>query len=136
MPLQRKTACFAFLLLVLHLAHVREEIVGRLFLIDKFGGLVNFAMLNALLLAVILTVIVVSARGKHWGIAGMKIWAFAETINGAGHIVATRIDWFDRLSTAGWISGIGLLVVGPLLFLSLPKRTAENREPGGGNVLD
>jgi len=135
MPLQRRTTVLVLLLLALHLAHVGEEIVGRLFLIDKLGGLVSFIAVNAFFLAVILALIAASWRGRRWSITGLRIWAIVETINGAGHIVATRLDWFERLSTPGWISGIGLLIVGPLLLLSLPKRAVENREPGGEDVL-
>jgi len=131
MSKRNQTFVYACLLLILHIAHVTEEVLGRLFLIDRMGGITVFLAANVIVLSAIVIVLIAFWRGRHWSLTWMKVWAIVELLNGAGHNIAQRLTWFDDLSTAGHVTGIGLFVIAILVLYSLRsigQTGAEQRE--------
>ncbi len=105
------------LMLIAHIGHVTEEILGHFFLIEKLGGLPPFIAINILLFSIPLFLFISLLRGKRWAYKLSVIYAALMVINGLGHNFMTFITGGYYGGYAGGFSGIALILFGiPLIY--------------------
>ena len=108
------------LLLIFTVAHQFEEVWGRFWICNTLG-LGWFLLVNWFLLCIPVTFFYFILLEKRWAYWGGIVYAAFMTLNGAGHITLTLVTgrYFDF--AAGAISGIALIITGPILFYQLIK---------------
>jgi hypothetical protein len=124
---ERNKIILAYLLLLLFtVAHMFEEAWGG-FWISKVLGLGWFLAGNWLLLCIPFTFLYFILLEKRWAYYASVLYGAFMTLNGAGHIILTLVTgrYFDY--AAGAVSGIALIIVGPVLTYLLVKRI-RNRD--------
>ncbi len=124
--LKRRTTLYFLLLLLVHVAHVFEEVWGRFFLLDKYFGLGWYLIGNWLLIGIPIFVFYNFLNDKRWAYYLSLIYAYVMIINGLGHNVMTLLTgkYFDGF--AGGFTGIGLIIIGLLFQHNLRKLIKEN----------
>jgi hypothetical protein len=126
-----RTIIFYLLLLVIHVAHVFEEIGGRFWLIRRFPSFGSFLAVNWLLFCIPVAFFYFFLRRKKWAYIMSMVYAGIMVLNGLGHNLATIVTgkYFDGF--AGGYSGIGLILIGlPLIYYLGNAPQSLKREPG------
>jgi hypothetical protein len=77
----------------------------------------TFVVLNILIITFILSIAPFVYQKKHWALRVAKVVAVVEILNGIAHVSSAIFVWNYY---PGCISGMGLLVVGVLFFMSKP----------------
>lgn len=121
-----KIILFYLLMLVIHIAHVLEEIWGRFWLIDAFYGLGWFLVANWVLFFIPVVVFYFVLHEKRWAFYLSMIYAGIMILNGAGHNIATIVTGKYFGGFAGGYTGIGLLLIGPPIIYYLRKGMPAN----------
>jgi len=115
-----KVIVFYLFMLIIHVAHVFEEIWGRFWLLNKVGlGL--YLTINCLLFCIPVILFYFILMNKRWAYMISVLYATFMILQGFGHIIATIISgkYFDGF--AGGYTGIGLLIIGSALNYHLLK---------------
>jgi len=115
-----KVIVFYLFMLIIHVAHVFEEIWGRFWLLNKVGlGL--YLTINCLLFCIPVILFYFILMNKRWAYMVSVLYATFMILQGVGHIIATIISgkYFDGF--AGGYTGIGLLIIGSALNYHLLK---------------
>jgi len=115
-----KVIVFYLFMLIIHVAHVFEEIWGRFWLLNKVGlGL--YLTINCLLFCIPVILFYFILMNKRWAYMVSVLYATFMILQGFGHIIATIISgkYFDGF--AGGYTGIGLLIIGSALNYHLLK---------------
>jgi len=115
-----KVIVFYLFMLIIHVAHVFEEIWGRFWLLNKVGlGL--YLTINCLLFCIPVILFYFILMNKRWAYMVSVLYATFMILQGVGHIIATIISgkYFDGF--AGGYTGIGLLIIGSALNYQLIK---------------
>ena len=115
-----KVVVFYLLMLIIHVAHVFEEIWGRFWLLDKVGlGL--YLTINCLLFCIPVILFYFILMNKRWAYMISVLYATFMILQGVGHIIATIVSgkYFDGF--AGGYTGISLLIIGSALNYHLLK---------------
>ena len=115
-----KVIVFYLIMLIIHVAHVFEEIWGRFWLLNKVGlGL--YLTINCLLFCIPVILFYFILMNKRWAYMVSVLYATFMILQGVGHIIATIISgkYFDGF--AGGYTGIGLLIIGSALNYHLLK---------------
>jgi hypothetical protein len=125
---KNKIVIFYILVLVIHVAHIIEEVLGRFWLLNKIG-LMWYITINVLLFFIPVTLFIFVLRNKPWAIKVSIVYAVFMALQGVGHNIGTMLSgkYFDGF--AGGYTGIGLLVFGSSLIYYLMKgiKTANNK---------
>jgi hypothetical protein len=108
-------------MLVLHVAHVFEEVWGKFWLIDAFFGLGWYLIGNWLLFCIPVALFYFVLNEKIWAYNLSIIYAVIMVLNGIGHNLATFITGKYFNGFAGGFTGIGLIIGGPFLIFYLLK---------------
>ena len=108
-------------MLILQLAHLFEEIWGQFRGIEILGGLGWFLVLNWVLFFVVLTIFYFILLKKRWAYYIGMIYAGIMILNGIVHNIATMVTGKYFGGYAGGYSGLGLIVIGPILIYFLRK---------------
>ena len=114
---------FYITLLIFHVLHVIEEVVGGSpFINTLFNGLTNFLIIGIILFLIPLTLLYFISKGNKIAYNLSYIYAIIMVIDGSGHIISflSNKDYLFS-SIAGTYSSIGLVIFGILLFYSLKK---------------
>nr|MBN2278742.1 hypothetical protein [candidate division Zixibacteria bacterium] len=109
------------ILLLLHLAHIIEEVCGRFRAIDILGSMAIFVAVNVVLFIVPIVVFIFIWRGYRRALYAGLVYAILMTLNGLGHITGYLVTGRYFGGFAGAISGIGFILVAPLLVASLRR---------------
>jgi len=119
--INRRIILLYLLLMLVHLAHIFEEVLAGFLAIEYFGGVGNFLIINWILYACVLLIFYLILQERPTGFKFGLIYAVIMTLNGLGHNVATLITgrYFDGF--AGGFTGIALIILGPILFLNILK---------------
>jgi len=115
-----KVVVFYLLMLIIHVAHVFEEIWGRFWLLDKVGlGL--YLTINCLLFCIPVILFYFVLMNKRWAYKVSVLYVTFMILQGVGHIIATIVSgkYFDGF--AGGYTGISLLIIGSALNYHLLK---------------
>ena len=115
-----KVIVFYLIMLIIHVAHVFEEIWGRFWLLNKVGlGL--YLTINCLLFCIPVILFYFILMNKRWAYMVSVLYATFMILQGVGHIIATIISgkYFDGF--AGGYTGISLLIIGSALNYHLLK---------------
>jgi hypothetical protein len=110
------------LMLIAHIGHVTEEILGHFFLIEKIGGAFPFLVINIFLFGVVLFLFVSTIRGKRWAYKLSIVYAALMIINGLGHNLMTIVAGEYYGGYAGGFSGIALILFGIPLIYSIRRK--------------
>jgi len=112
--------CF-LLMLIMHVAHLSEEIWGRFWILNKVG-LGFYLIINCALFCIPVTLFYFVLNKYRWAYKLSVVYAAFMVLQGIGHNVGTIITrrYFDGF--AGGYSGIGLAVIGSALIYYLLKR--------------
>ena len=102
------------LLLMIHVAHILEEIWGRLWLIDSVFGSGWFLLGNWLLFCIPAALFYFIINDKKWAFRLGMIYGGIMVVNGIGHNVATLLTGRYFGGFAGGYTGIGLIILGGL----------------------
>jgi hypothetical protein len=94
-----------------HVAHVFEEILGRFWLLNKLG-LAKYLVINLVLFCIPLILLYFVLNGKLWAYKFSIAYAGFMAIQGIGHNVATIITGRYYDGFAGGFTGIGLIIIG------------------------
>jgi hypothetical protein len=114
---EKNIMIFFVLMLIAHIGHVTEEILGQFFLIEKLGGLPQFVAVNIILFGIALFLFISTILGKRWAYKLSIIYAAIMIINGLGHNVLTMTTGEYYGGFAGGLSGIALILIGiPLIY--------------------
>ena len=116
-----KAIFFFILMLLMHIAHVFEEVWGHFRAIDVMGGLGRFLIVNWILLSLVAFLLYFIIRGSRAAYNLGILYAAVMIVNGIGHNVATLVTGEYFGAFAGGFSGIGLILVGPPLIYYLQK---------------
>jgi len=108
-------------LLVLHLAHVIEEIFGKFRAIEVMGSLTIFILVNIILLSIPVVILVYLWKERRWALYAGMAYAIIMGINGLGHIIGYAVTGEYIGFFAGAVSGIGMILVAPPLIISLRR---------------
>jgi len=111
-------------LIVFHVAHILEEVLGNFVVLRKLG-LGPFLAVNWALLCLPVAVFYFWLLGRRWAYRMSVLYAGFMVLNGFVHIVMTLATgrYFDGY--AGGFSGLGLAVWGMLLLAFILRK-----EPG------
>lgn len=121
------------LMLVLHLAHVLEEVWGKFFMMEAVLGMGWFLMINGILWCIPLIILCFLIKGKYYSYILAIIYSSIMLINGFAHNVLTLITGRYYKGFAGGFTGIGLVMIGIPLILILWKKireTSHNKDTG------
>src|ERR1035437_10374165 len=110
------------LLLMNHVSHILEVVWGRLWLIDAVFGLGWFLLGNWILFCVPVGLFYFILNERRWAYRLGMIYAGIMVLNGIGHNVATILTGRYFGGFAGCFTGIGLIILGGLLFYNLSKK--------------
>jgi len=115
-----KVVILYLLLLVNHVAHIFEETYGRFWILNKVG-LGWFLAINWALFCIPVILFYFVLNNKRWAYIFSIIYASFMALQGIGHNLETLITgrYFDGF--AGGYTGIGLLIIGPVLIYYLLK---------------
>jgi hypothetical protein len=123
-----KIVIFYLIMLIAHVAHVFEEILGRFWLLDKIG-LGCYLGGNLILLCIPVSLFFFVLKDNRWAYKLSVVYSGFMGLQGIGHNVATLVSgkYFDGF--AGGYSGIVLLIICiPMTYyllkglLELPKQ--------------
>ena len=115
---KNKIVLFYLLMLVAHLAHVFEETCGRFWIMNKVGlGL--YLSINWVLFCIPVILFYFVLNNRSWAFKLSIVYASFMTLQGIVHNIATIITgrYFDGF--AGGYTGIGLLLIGPMMIYYL-----------------
>lgn len=114
---------FYIILLIFHVLHVIEEIIGGSpFINILFNGLINFLIIGIILFLIPLSLLYFVLKGNKIAYNLSYIYAIIMVIDGSGHIISFLLNKNYLFSSiAGTYSSIGLIIFGILLFYSLKK---------------
>jgi len=114
MSLRNRMVLFYLLLLLFTVGHMFEEAWGRFWIANSLG-LGWFLLINWLLLCIPVAIFFFILMDKRWAYYTGIVYALFMTFNGAGHILLTLVTgrYFDF--AAGAVSGIGLVILGPIV---------------------
>lgn len=105
-----------FTLILLHIAHIFEEIAGKFRGIELLRGLGTFLIVNWLLFSAVIVILYWILQGKRWALYFGLLYAGIMVINGMAHNIATIVTSQYYGGFAGGYTGIGLMIIGGLLF--------------------
>jgi hypothetical protein len=123
----KKLVMLYILLLVGHMAHVIEEILGDFIAIEKFKSPEFFLAVNLLLFAIPVMLFCFFLQKKRWAYKLSIIYAGIMVLNGMAHITATLITGRYFHGYAGCFTGIWLIVIGVILIYYMIMSLKENR---------
>jgi hypothetical protein len=109
------------LMLAGHVAHVLEEIWGRFWLMEAVYGMGWFLVLNWVLFCIPMVIFYFVLQEKRWAYYLGMTYAGSMILNGLGHNAATILSGRYFNGFAGGYTGIGFLILGPLLIYHLGK---------------
>jgi hypothetical protein len=117
---KNKIIIFYLILLLLHVAHVLEEVWG-MFRAIEFFGFGGFLLANWVLLCIPFVFFYFLLNEKRWGYILCIVYAGIMFFNGLGHNIATIVTgkYFDGF--AGGFTGIGFIIISPALIYYLLK---------------
>ena len=105
------------ILLITHIAHVIEEILGKAWFIDDYyGGLNNFIMVMLMLFLIPLVIIYFVLKQKSWAYYLSIIYASVMILDALTHIVDAIIYKKYYHGSAGVFTGIIFIIIGSLLI--------------------
>jgi len=115
-----KVIVLYLLLLVAHVAHIFEETWGRFWILNHVG-LGWYLSLNWVLFCIPVMLFYFVLMHKTWAYRLSIVYAAFMALQGIGHNFMTIItgNYFDGF--AGGYTGIGLLIIGPVLIYYLLK---------------
>ena len=120
---------FYLLMLINHVAHVFEEIWGRFWILDKVGtGF--YLTINWVLFCIPVILFYFVLLNNRWAYKLSIVYAVFMALQGIGHNIITIITgkYFDGF--AGGFSGIGMIIIGPLLIYYILKGIKSGRISG------
>jgi len=126
---KNRVIIFYLLILINHIAHVFEEVWGRFWILDKVDtGF--FLTINWALFCIPVILFYYVLNNNRWAYKLSIIYAAFMALQGIGHNVITIITgkYFDGF--AGGFSGIGLIIIGPVLIYYLIKVIKSDRVSG------
>jgi hypothetical protein len=115
-----KVIILFLLILITHVAHIFEEIWGRFWILNHVGlGL--YLTINWILFCIPVILFYFVLNKKSWAFKLSIVYAAFMALQGIGHNLATMLTrkYFDGF--AGGYTGIGLLIIGPILINYLLK---------------
>jgi hypothetical protein len=112
-------------LLAIHIGHVFEEIWGRFQPLERIFGLGGFLALNWVLLVASMAVFYLTLRKVRPAYILGLIYAGLMTLNGLAHNIALAATGRYFGGFAGSVTGIPMLVLGPLLWRALWEERAR-----------
>jgi hypothetical protein len=118
---------FFLLLLLMHIAHVFEEVWGQFRAIDILGGPGRFLIANWFLLSVVVLILYFIIHGSRTAYNLGIIYAAVMILNGLGHNIATLVTGEYFGAFAGGFTGIALILVGLPLIYYLRKEKPRNQ---------
>jgi hypothetical protein len=107
-------------MLVGHVAHIFEETWGRFFLIDSAFGLGWFLVTNWVLFFYFVL------NDKPWAYYMSMVYAGIMFLNGFVHNIATIVTGKYFNGFAGGYTGIGLIVIAPLMIYYLRQEMSKS----------
>ncbi|UCD95595.1 MAG: hypothetical protein JSU69_05965 [Candidatus Zixiibacteriota bacterium] len=116
-----KAIFFFLLMLLMHIAHVFEEVWGQFRAIDVLGGPGRFLIVNWILLSLVVLLLYFIIRGSRAAYNLGILYAAIMILNGIGHNIATLVTGEYFGAFAGGFAGIGLILAGPPLIYYLRK---------------
>jgi hypothetical protein len=125
--LKNKIIFSYLLLLVLHIAHVFEEVWAGFWLIQAVYGLGWFLVANWILFCIPVMIFYFVLQEKRWAYYLSFVYAGIMVINGIGHNIAVIVTGRYFNGFAGGYTGIGLLLVGLLLIYFLWQQLRKSR---------
>ena len=128
---KNKVVVFYLLMLVGHVAHIFEETWGRFWLIDSTFGLGWFLVTNWVLFCIPVVFFYFVLNDKPWAYYMSMVYAGIMFLNGFVHNIATIVTGKYFSGFAGGYTGIGLIVIAPLMIYYLKRDMPKNR-----NVLE
>jgi hypothetical protein len=114
-------------MLVVHLAHIFEEVWGRFWVMQALYGLGWFLIINWILFCIPVAILYFLLQGQRWVYYLGIVYAGIMIFNGVGHNVATIMTgrYFDGF--AGGYTGIALVLVGIPMIYFLRKEKMDSR---------
>ncbi len=124
---QSRVTILYLLLLVVHVAHVFEEVWGR-FRVLNLLGVRRFLIINWLLFCIPVGLFYFVLRAKRWAYRLSQVYAGLMIVNGLGHNLGAMVTkkYFDGF--AGGFTGIWLAFVGVPLFHYLKQESRAREE--------
>ncbi|MEK6933741.1 MAG: hypothetical protein AABW75_02575 [Nanoarchaeota archaeon] len=117
----RKEVLIFVLLLITHLIHIIEEVLGNAYFIDSlYKNLTNFLIINIILLAIPIVLLFYVIRRKRIAYHFSIIYGLIMIFDGLDHVIRKY---------AGVYSGFALVILGLLLVYYLWK---ESKSLKGG----
>ena len=120
----KKTTFLILLLLILHLAHIIEEIFGNAWFIEKFyGGINNFIIITGILFLISLLFCYLFIINAKFSFYLIFIYSVILILDGFDHIIEIIVlkKYFNGV--AGVFTGIGFIIIGLLFLRSLKEYT-------------
>jgi hypothetical protein len=122
---KNKITIFYLSMLLTHLAHVFEEILGRFWLLNKFG-LGWYLAGNWLLFCIPVILFYFVLNDKPWAYKLSVVYAGFMGLQGIGHNIATIVTGKYINGYAGGYSGIVLLIISIPMIYYLVKDIKTN----------
>jgi hypothetical protein len=118
---KNKIIIFYLLLLLLHVAHVFEEVWARFWIMDSIFGVGWFLIINWLLLCIPFVLFYYVLKEKRLAYILSFFYASLMFLNGLGHNIATIVTGKYFGGFAGGFTGIGFIIIAPALIYYLLK---------------
>jgi hypothetical protein len=118
---KNKIIIFYLLLLLLHVAHVFEEVWARFWIMDSIFGVGWFLIINWLLLCIPVVLFYYVLKEKRLAYILSFFYASLMFLNGLGHNIATIVTGKYFGGFAGGFTGIGFIIIAPALIYYLLK---------------
>jgi hypothetical protein len=115
----RKVIPAFLLMLAAHVAHVFEEAWGSFVAISVLGNLGLFLILNWVMICLILLLFWKVLLERRWAYRLGIVYAALMIVNGIVHNVGVIVTGEYSGGFAGSLSGIALIIVGPVLIYRL-----------------
>jgi hypothetical protein len=123
---KNKVIVLYLLMLVGHVAHIFEETWGRFFLIDSAFGLGWFLVINWVLFCIPVVFFYFVLNDKPWAYYLSMVYAGIMFLNGLVHNIATIVTGKYFNGFAGGYTGIGLIVIAPLMIYYLRQEMPKS----------
>lgn len=117
--IKRKVVLFFVLLIIMHILHILEEILGKAHFIEEiFNGTINFLMINILLISIPIFLLYTVIIKKKLAYYLTFVYAFLMIIDGMDHIIRNY---------TGFYTSILFIILAPILLFYLLKESKNER---------
>ena len=123
----RKTILLLIILIITHILHILEEILGHAWFIDdSYGGLNNFMIIMMLLLIPPLLELYMLIKKKKIAYYFGFAYIFIMMLDGAIHIIEFILKGKYFYGSAGLITGVWFMIFGILLWHYMGEEINQN----------